>query len=237
MPRPVPLALVVKNGSKTLLVLGAEPRAVVADGDRGARAGLRARVLVHRISTRPGGAGGQGVVQDVAEDLLEPERVRDAVQVDAIDRLAKRCVPPGGARLQVRPGLAPDQSQVAGRTFQLDRRRVAADVLVERGAGGPGPSGSGRSGPAPRAGRRRPGRASRGRPGCAAGRCGSRGQPGDHLADGGQPLGLQRSLLRLLEERDVVADRQHTGLAAGAFEGPVGPSDLRRLPSRAGPGR
>ena len=32
------------------------------------------------------------------------------------------------------------------------------------------------------------------------------GQPGDHLADGGQPLGLQGPLLGLLEERDVLAD-------------------------------
>ena len=32
------------------------------------------------------------------------------------------------------------------------------------------------------------------------------GQPGDHLADGGQPLRLEGAFLRLLEERDVLAD-------------------------------
>ena len=36
-------------------------------------------------------------------------------------------------------------------------------------------------------------------------------QPGDHLADGGQPFRLECPLLGLLEERDVVADAQNRG--------------------------
>ena len=36
-------------------------------------------------------------------------------------------------------------------------------------------------------------------------------QPGDHLADGGQSFRLERPLLRLLDERDVVADAENRG--------------------------
>ena len=77
MPRPVPLALVVKNGSKIFdRCSGRDPRAVVAHGDaeRGLAVELDRRGTdLDRDGSR---AGGQGVVQDIAEDLLEAERVR-----------------------------------------------------------------------------------------------------------------------------------------------------------------
>ncbi len=77
MPRPVPLALVVKNGSKIFArCSGGDARAVIAHGD--ADGGLA--VELDRGGTdldRDGGrAGGQGVVEEIAEDLIEAKRDR-----------------------------------------------------------------------------------------------------------------------------------------------------------------
>ena len=54
-----------------------------------------------------------------------------AAQVDAVDRLAQDGLLVLAGRLEVGPGLAPDRAQVARGLLELDRGRVAADVLVE----------------------------------------------------------------------------------------------------------
>ena len=213
MPRPVPLALVVKNGSKILgRCSGGMPGPLSRTAMRIAGWPSSSGLLGPDLDGDRGRAGRQGVVQDVAEDLLEAERVRDAAQVDArrSPRRSTACLPLAG-RFQVAPGLAPDRAQVARGLVELDRGGVAADVLVEGMEVvlglldaadqverlGPVADGQGEHLQAGLAALQRVAALVR--------------QPGDHLADGGQPLGLQGPLLGLLEERDVLADLEDRG--------------------------
>ena len=102
-------------------------------------------------------------------------------------------------QLEVGPRLAPDRAQIAGNLLELDRGRVAADVFVELlevvlclleptdqverlGAVA-----------------NLQGEHLEARLAALQGVAALVGQPGDHLADGGQPLRLERPLLRLLE--------------------------------------
>ena len=78
------------------------------------------------------GTGGQGVVQDVAEDLLEAERVGLTQTASGQRQLsASTGVAPLAERSQVVPRLAHDLAERARLAVEHDRRRVAADVLVE----------------------------------------------------------------------------------------------------------
>ena len=102
-------------------------------------------------------------------------------------------------------------AQIAGTLVELDRGRVAADVLVEvmevvLGLLEPVDQ-------VERLGPVADGQGEHLQAGLAAlqGVAALVRQPGDHLADGGQPLGLQCPLLRLLEERDVLADLEDRG--------------------------
>ena len=107
------------------------------------------------------------------------------------------------------PGFAPDRAQIAGDLLELDRGRVAAHVFVEvvevvlcllepvdqvecLGAVA-NPQGEHLET----------------RLAALQGVAALVRQPGDHLADGGQSLGLECPLLRLLDERDVVADAEN----------------------------
>ena len=87
-------------------LLGVEPRPVVADGD--ADAGRPSSPAAGAVDLDLGGIGarGQGVLEDVAEDLLEAERVGLAAQVHAVDGSRSDGVPAPAHRLEVRPGLA-----------------------------------------------------------------------------------------------------------------------------------
>ena len=194
MPRPVPLVLVVKNGSKmrcrcsgdrpgplsrTAIRTAGRPSSSVAE--------QRGPSISHRIA-----AGGQGVLQDVAKDLLQAERIDGAAQVDAARSL--RAV--GLAALaRTRPGC-PRPAARCRRTFQTSRSSLAGrhsrGLLRRAAADGPAPSGCGRSGPGPRAGPPLP--RQHFQAGLAAGQgvAALVGQAGHHLADGRQPFGLQR---------------------------------------------
>ena len=131
-PRPVPLALVVKNGSKIFARCSAgDARAVIVHGD--AHGGLaveldRGGADVDRDGRR---AGGQGVVEEIAEDLVETERVAGAVEVDAIERFVEERLLVLAGLLEVGPGFTPDRAQIAGYLLELDRGGVAANVFVE----------------------------------------------------------------------------------------------------------
>ena len=210
MPRPVPLVLVVKNGSKIFgRCSGGEARPVVAHGDPERRLAVELGRLGADLDRDRGRAGGQGVVEDVAEDLLEAERVDAQCRSTPSSRLVedgllRPCGPArGGPRL---PARSCRRSQAA--LLELDRGRVAADVLVEVVQVVLRLLDAGRSGRAPRGGRGRQGEHLQAGLAALQGVAALVGQPGDHLADGGQPLGLQRPLLRLLEERDVLADAE-----------------------------
>ena len=149
-----------------------------------------------------GRAGGQGVIQDVAEDLSEAKRVADAARGRRPPISSRRtaCLSLR-ALLEMGPASRQIIAQVAGGLLELDRGRVAADILVEvmevvlrllkpgdqvEGFG-PVPDGQGEH--------------------LQAGLAALQGvaalvrQAGDHLADGGQSLGLKRPLLGLLEIR------------------------------------
>ena len=67
------------------------------------------QVDLHRIA-----AGGQGVVEDIAEDLLEGERVRRAGEVDAMRVFPQDDLPAVSQRGQMLPDLAPDLARSYG---------------------------------------------------------------------------------------------------------------------------
>ena len=196
-----PLGLGGEERVEDLLpLLGLEARAVVADGDADRRLAVELGRLGADLDRDRGRAGGQGVLEDVAEDLPEPERVRrrSAGRRHRSSRARVGLLRLAG-RLEVRPGLAPDLAQVAGAPVELDRGGVAADVLVEvvevvLGLLEPVDQ-------VERLGPVADGQGEHLQAGLAAlqGVAALVGQPGDHLADGGQPLGLQGPLLGLLE--------------------------------------
>src|SRR3954454_10934251 len=72
------------------LLLRAEPRAAIAHGDaEGAMAVDLRRRAVDRDRDRVA-ARSEGILEDVAEDLLEAEGIHGAVQVRAVARLPER---------------------------------------------------------------------------------------------------------------------------------------------------
>ena len=93
MPKPVPFVLVVKKGSKMrCLCSGVQAWAVVAEGDSNAGCpSISARVQRTMISTGSG-TGGQGVFQDIAEDLPEPELVDEHRRVQSVGFLEECCL-------------------------------------------------------------------------------------------------------------------------------------------------
>ena len=133
IPRPVPLALVVKNGSKILgRCSGGDSGAVVAHANADRRPALESSVLCRADLDHDGRrTSGQCVLQDVAEDLPESKRIHRAAQVDAVARLAQDGLFLARGGLEVGPGLAPDLPQVARLLVEVDRRGVAANVFVE----------------------------------------------------------------------------------------------------------
>ena len=194
-------------------LLGREPRAVVADRDpQGGptvdQVGFAADPELDRV-----GAGRQGVLHDITEDLDQAEGVEPARRSRPSRMLLDQLGPAAAAgRLDVEPGLAPDARQVVAAPLQADRRRVVPDVLEEvvqvvlRLLG-----------TADQVERRRPVLDVQGQhleAGLAPlqGVPALVGQPGDHLADRREPLGLQGPLLGPLQLGDVVADAEQ-GLA------------------------
>src|SRR5262245_56414793 len=69
--------------------LGGNPWSVVTNGDADGWPAIELRSRGSNLDRHRRRTCRQGVVQDVAEDLLEAERVRDAAQIHAIDHLAE----------------------------------------------------------------------------------------------------------------------------------------------------
>ena len=129
MPSPVPFALVVKNGSKIcspLLHSGPARYLVPRHATPAARpAGVGAGDVTHyRVR-----AGGEGVVEGVAEDLSQAEGVRRAGQVYPAVLLGQAGVSSGGLAQSLTPRVAPDRGQVAAAAVELDGGSVGPDVL------------------------------------------------------------------------------------------------------------
>src|SRR5205814_6281628 len=109
--------------------LRVQARAVVAHGDAECRLSVELGVVATDLDPGGIGAGVEGVIQDIAEDLPQPEGVRRAVQVDAVGPLAEGILPARSRCLELRPRLPPDLRQVAGADLQADRRRIAPHIL------------------------------------------------------------------------------------------------------------
>ena len=191
-------------------LLRAEPRPVVADGDAERAAGRRARPARSAISTSTGSGQAARAFSRMLRKTC-PSRngsTRSAGRAPSIasrsdGRSARRAA---GSRCA--QASRQTSRQVAGAALQPDRGRVAADVLVEvvevvLGLLEPGDE-------VERLGAVLDLQGEHLQAGLAAlqGVAALVGQPGDHLADGGQPLGLQRPLLGLLQVGDVLADDQ-----------------------------
>ena len=113
--------------------------------------------------------------------------------------------------LEVGPGFAPDRAQIAGDLLELDRGSVAANIFVEMVKVvlcllEPADQVERLGAVADAQGEHLETRLA-----ALQGVAALVRQPGDHLADGGQPFRLECPLLRLLDERDVVADAQNRG--------------------------
>ena len=213
MPRPVPLVLVVKNGSKILLPL------------LGGRAPARCRARRRGRPGRPSSSAGSAADRRSRPGRRQAARALSRMLRKTCSRrngsTAQRRSTPSTVLAQRRPrGPARAGSRCAqasrqtsrrshGAPLQLDRGGVAADVLVEVVEVVLGLLDAGRSGRAPRAGPRTV-QGEHLQAGLAAlqGVAALVGQAGDHLADGRQPLGLQGPLLGLLQVGDVLADRR-----------------------------
>ena len=239
MPRPVPSGLGGEEGLEDPLpLLGAQPRAVVAHGDRGSPGCPSSSARSQRISIAAGSARGRGRYPGCCGRPAPAGRGRRR-SAGPRRRAPRAARPPARPR---RPPGAPRPSRQTSarsqaRTSRRDRRRIGPDVLEEavqvvlR-----------RLEPGDEVERLRPVLDLQGEHLQADLAAMQRvaalvAQAGDHLADGRQPLGLQRPLLRLLQGRDVVADRQHAGLAAEARRGPgwpIRPGAGRRPAARIG---
>ena len=156
-------------------LLGGDARAVIVNSD--AHGGLAVELHAAALDVDRDGrrAGGQCVVEQIAKNLIEPKRIADTAQVDAIHAI-REGVP--SCRLRACSRWAHDSRQTCARSqgdlLKLDRGRVAANVFVEmmkvvlcllK------PVDQAR---VPRAGRGLATRAFRGKPGSAEARCGSR---------------------------------------------------------------
>src|SRR5262245_45350793 len=62
-------------------------------------------------------AGGQSIIQNIAENLLHAKGVRGAVEIGTIADLLKGCLLVVARRFELSPGVAPDRAQVAPRPF------------------------------------------------------------------------------------------------------------------------
>ena len=192
MPRPVPLVLVVKNGSKIRRrCSGLRPGPLSRTATHTAGRSVDFRLGAADFDPDRVGAGGQGVFQDVAKDLFEAELVHRAVQVHAGGLFPKGGVPALPLEGQVLPRLPPDGGQVPDLAFQLEGARVAAHLLVEMLQVVLGLLDAGDEVQRLRPVLHLPGEHLQARLAAGQGVAALVGQAGHHLADGRQPFVLQ----------------------------------------------
>ena len=132
MPKPVPLVLVVKNGSKmrcrcSALNPGPLSRTAICKAGCPSSCAVGAKHGdLHGVR-----ASGQGVLQNVAKNLLQPKRIDQTMQIDTRTLFPQQ----GRASLplidQVGPGLPPDGAHRLHLTLQFQGSGIVADLAVE----------------------------------------------------------------------------------------------------------
>src|SRR5437879_718825 len=111
------------------MLLGAQARPIVADGDPQPRLICAANLGTVNVNMDGVLASGQRVVENVAEDLLQPEMHDIAARI-RLQALREFHLPSLTLEGEVLPGLPPDARQVPMFPLQLDGGRVAPNLLV-----------------------------------------------------------------------------------------------------------
>src|SRR5262249_29764866 len=112
-------------------LLGAQSRTVVADGHAQGRAAGQLRGAAADRDADRVAASSPGVLQDIAEHLLESKRVDCTLAVEHVAFLVKNGVATVPANEKVFPGLSPNRGHVPRLALELERSGVGANFLIE----------------------------------------------------------------------------------------------------------